>query len=213
MSRPLAAPTPPKPIATPTTWCRSSRGSTRTALCRPAIPVSSIESLTIRPRRSKCDPHRGTRRYVSDRPRRFAPSILDIVTVQSATLWPVNFPLRRSIVSRRIAMRLTQTRRGPICLYQVLDRNRQRPSARAKFAEQIAVQIVYLRANENSDPNPIAPDPAVSHDGYDLRRVGIKNDVLGKDEILSHGFASKTTGWRQSLWLRDDRAATLKTRS
>jgi hypothetical protein len=26
------------------------------------------------------------------------PSILDIVTVQSAALWPVNFPLRRSIV-------------------------------------------------------------------------------------------------------------------
>jgi hypothetical protein len=105
--------------------------------------------------------------------------------------------LRRSIVSRGKAMRPTRARRGPICLYQFLERNRQRPITRGEFAEQIAVQIKHVRANEDSDLSPVAPDPAVSNDGYDLRRFRIKNDVLGKDEILSHGFASKTTGWRE----------------
>jgi hypothetical protein len=105
--------------------------------------------------------------------------------------------LRRSIVSRGKAMRPTRAWRGPICLYQFLERNRQRPITRGEFAEQIAVEIIHLRANEDSDLSPVAPDPAVSNDGYDLRRFRIKNDVLGKDEILSHGFASKTTGWRE----------------
>ena len=80
---------------------------------------------------------------------------------------------------------------GRFALYQVLERNRQRP--RGEFAEQIAVQIIHLRANEDSDLSPVAPDPAVSNDGEDLPRVRIKNDVLSKDEILSHGF-----------WLEDD---------
>jgi hypothetical protein len=64
-------------------------------------------------------------------------------------------------------------------------------SSRGEFAEQIAVQIIHVRANEDSDPSPVAPDPAVSNDGDDLRRVRIENDVLGKDEILSHRFSSK----------------------
>jgi hypothetical protein len=110
-------------------------------------------------------------------------------------------------------MRLTRARRGPICLYEFLERNRQRPSISGELAEQIAVQIIHLRANEDSDLSSVAPDPAVSNDGYDLRRVRVKNDVLGKDETLSHGFASKTTVGGQSLRLRNDRAAMLKTRS
>ncbi len=66
--------------------------------------------------------------------------------------------------------------------------------ARGQFAEQIAVQIIHLRANEDSDPHPIAPDPAVSNHRNDLRRIRIENDVLGKDEILSHGFCLEDDG-------------------
>ena len=62
------------------------------------------------------------------------------------------------------------------------------PSTRGEFAEQIAVQIRHLRAHEDSVPALVAPDPAVSNDGDDLPRLGIENDVLGKDEILSYGF-------------------------
>jgi hypothetical protein len=57
---------------------------------------------------------------------------------------------------------------GRFALYQVFERNRQRPSTRGEFAEQIAVQIIHLRANEDSDLSPVAPDPAVSNDGEDL---------------------------------------------
>jgi hypothetical protein len=64
----------------------------------------------------------------------------------------------------------------------VLERNRQRSMARGQFAEQIAVQIIHMRANEDSDPHPVAPNPAVSNHRNDLRRIRIKNDVLGKDE-------------------------------
>ena len=102
---------------------------------------------------------------------------------------------------------------GRLTLYQILERHRQRPVARGEFAEQIAIQIIHLRANENSDPSPVPPDAAVANDGKDLSRVGIENDILGKDEILNHGFASKTMGWRQRLWLHDDSASTLKTRT
>jgi hypothetical protein len=93
---------------------------------------------------------------------------------------------------------------GRFALYQVFERNRQRPSTRGEFAEQIAVQIIHLRANVDSDLSLVAPDPAVSNDGEDLPRVRIENDVLGKDEILSYGFASKTTGWRapREYWAR-----------
>ena len=91
---------------------------------------------------------------------------------------------------------------GQFALYQVLERNRQRP--RGEFAEQIAVQIIHLRANEDSDLNPVAPDPTVSNDGHDLPRVRIENDVLGKDEILSHGVCSLTMADEQSLRLRED---------
>jgi hypothetical protein len=45
---------------------------------------------------------------------------------------------------------------GRFALYQVLERNRQRP--RGEFAEQIAVQIIHLRANEDSDLSPHSPD-------------------------------------------------------
>jgi hypothetical protein len=72
------------------------------------------------------------------------PSILDIVTMQSAAFWPANFPLRRSIVARGITTRLMRVRRGPIYPYQVLERNRQRPIA-CEFAEQIAVQVIHAR--------------------------------------------------------------------
>ena len=72
--------------------------------------------------------------------------------------------------------------------YQVLRRNRQQLGARGELAEQIAVQIIHLRANEDSDLGPVAPDRAISNDGEDLRRVRIQNDVLGKDKILSHAF-------------------------
>jgi hypothetical protein len=81
---------------------------------------------------------------------------------------------------------------GRFALYQVLERNRQRP--RGEFAEQIAVQIIHLRAHEDSDPSPVAPDRAVSNHRNDLRRVSIDNDVLGKDEILSHGFCLEDDG-------------------
>jgi hypothetical protein len=91
-------------------------------------------------------------------------------------------------------MRPTRLGVGRFALYQVLERNRQRPSPRGEFAEQIAVQIIHLLANEDSDPSPVAPDPAVSNDGEDLPRVRIENDVLGKDEILSHGFCLEDDG-------------------
>jgi hypothetical protein len=56
-----------------------------------------------------------------------------------------------------------------------------------------------LRANEDSDLSPVAPDAAISNHRNDLRGVRIENDVLGKDEILSHGFclegASKASGF------------------
>ena len=84
-------------------------------------------------------------------------------------------------------------------LYQVLERKRQRP--RGEFAEQIAVQIIHVRANEDSDPSPIAPDLAVSNDGENLPRARIENNVLGNNEIRSRGFASNTTRWRQSLFV------------
>src|ERR1700722_9208000 len=86
-------------------------------------------------------------------------------------------------------------------LYQVLKRNRQRPSALGEFAEQVAVQIIHVRVNEDSDPSPIAPDLAVSNDGDNLPRARIENNVLGNNEIRSHGFASNTTRWRQSLFV------------
>jgi hypothetical protein len=57
--------------------------------------------------------------------------------------------------------------------YQALERNRQRPIARGEFAEQITVQIVHVRANEDSDPRSVAEDPAISNDGEDLPRVRI----------------------------------------
>ena len=43
-----------------------------------------------------------------------------------------------------------------------------------------------MRANEDSDLSPVAEDPSVSNDGDALPRVRIENDVLGKDEVLSH---------------------------
>ena len=55
---------------------------------------------------------------------------------------------------------------------------------------------INVRANEDSNPSPVAPDLAVSNNGEDLGRVRIENDVLGKDEILSHESASNTRGWR-----------------
>jgi hypothetical protein len=110
-------------------------------------------------------------------------------------------------------MRLTRARPGPICLYQFLERNRQRPITRREFAEQIAVQIIHLRAYEDSDLGPVTPDPAVSNDCYDLRRFRIKNDVVGKDEIMSHCFPRRRRVGGKSLCLRDDQAATVKTRS
>ena len=64
--------------------------------------------------------------------------------------------------------------------------------ARGQFAEQIAVQIIHLRANETAILTRRAK-PAVSNHRNDLRRIRIENDVLGKDEILSWGVASKTT--------------------
>jgi hypothetical protein len=73
-----------------------------------------------------------------------------------------------------------------------------------EFAEQIAVQIIHLRANQDSDPHPVAPDPTVSNDGHDLPRVRIENDVLRKEEILSHGVCSLTVVDEQSLWFRED---------
>jgi hypothetical protein len=106
-----------------------------------------------------------------------------------------------------------RARRGPICPYQVLERNRQRPIARGEFAEQIAVQIIHVRANEDSDPSPVAPDPAISNDGEDLRSLRIDNDVLGKDEILSHGFCLEDQGVAGKASGRVTIAATLKTRS
>jgi hypothetical protein len=51
-----------------------------------------------------------------------------------------------------------------------------------------------LGTNEDSDSCPVPPDAAVANDRKDLAHVRIENDILGKDEILSHGFASKTTG-------------------
>src|SRR4029077_2658694 len=72
---------------------------------------------------------------------------------------------------------------GRFAPYQVLERNRQRPIARGEFAEQIAVQVIHVRANEDSDPSPVAPDAAVSNHRNDLRSIRIENDVLGKDEI------------------------------
>jgi hypothetical protein len=106
---------------------RSSRGSIRTSVCRPAVPIAS--------------------------------------------------PSRREA---RSAWALAPC--------QVLERNRQRSIAR-EFAEQIAVQIIHVRANEHSNPSPVAPDAAVSNLRNDLRRVRIENDVMRKDEILSHGFS------------------------
>jgi hypothetical protein len=73
-------------------------------------------------------------------------------------------------------------------LSQVLERNRQWPSARGEFAEQSAVQIMHLRANEDGDPNPVAPDPAVFERWRGPSCVRIQNDVLAKYRILSHGF-------------------------
>ncbi len=61
-----------------------------------------------------------------------------------------------------------------------------------------------MGANENSYPSPIAPDTAVANDGKDLPRVRIENDILGKDEILSHAVCLETTACEQSLWLRDE---------
>jgi hypothetical protein len=43
--------------------------------------------------------------------------------------------------------------------------------ARDEFAEQIAVQIIHVRANEDSDSRPGTPDPTVSNDSEDLPRV------------------------------------------
>jgi hypothetical protein len=51
-----------------------------------------------------------------------------------------------------------------------------------------------LGANEDSDPSPVAPDAAVSNHRNDLRRIRIKNDILGKDEILSHGCCLEDDG-------------------
>ena len=66
--------------------------------------------------------------------------------------------------------------------------------ARGQFAEQIAVQIIHLRANEDSDPHPVAPNPAVSNHRNDLRRIRIENDVLGEDKVLSHVLSLKVAG-------------------
>jgi hypothetical protein len=52
----------------------------------------------------------------------------------------------------------------------------------------------YICANKDSNPSPVAPDPAVSNDGQNLPRVRIENDILGKDEILSHGFCLEDDG-------------------
>jgi hypothetical protein len=63
-------------------------------------------------------------------------------------------------------------------------------------------------------PYPVAKDLSVSHGGDAFPRVRIENDVLGKDEVLAHVcLASKTGLGRENRQLRDDRAATLKTRS
>jgi hypothetical protein len=83
---------------------------------------------------------------------------------------------------------------GRFAPYQVLERNRQRPIARGEFAEQIAVQIIHVRANEDSDPGPVAPDATVSNHRDDLRRIRIEDNVLGKDEILTHGLPRKRRG-------------------
>jgi hypothetical protein len=82
----------------------------------------------------------------------------------------------------------------------IYERNRQRPIACGEFAEQITItiQIVHVRANEDSDPRSVAPRAAISNDGEDLPRVRIENDVLRKDEILRHGFL-EDDGSRQSL--------------
>jgi hypothetical protein len=98
---------------------------------------------------------------------------------------------------------------GRFALYQVLERNRQRPITR-EFAEQIAVQIIHLRANEDSDPGPVAPDAAISNHRNDLRRGRIGITSWAKMKSCVMGFALKG---EQSFWLRDDRAATIKTRS
>jgi hypothetical protein len=48
------------------------------------------------------------------------------------------------------------------------------------LAQQIAVQIIHVRANEDGDPRPVAEDLSVSNDGDALPRVRIENDVLAK---------------------------------
>jgi hypothetical protein len=88
------------------------------------------------------------------------PSILDIVTMQSAALWPVNFPGGAQLLRGAQLCDPRALGVGRFALYQVLERNGQRPIARNKLAKQIAVQIIHLRANENSDPGPVAPDAA-----------------------------------------------------
>jgi hypothetical protein len=102
---------------------------------------------------------------------------------------------------------------GRFTLYQFPEGNRQRPSARGELAEQIAVHIIHLRANEDSDPSPVAPDAAVSNHRNDLRRNRIENTSWAKMKSLVMVFAARRRGCRRSRWLRDDRAATVKTRS
>jgi hypothetical protein len=106
-------------------WRRSPRDSTPTAVCRPAVPVPSPSG---RCRFASDGQHvlpSGTCGDTSVIIREDStPSILEIVTVQSAALWPVNFPLRRSIVGRGILcdQRALGIRR--FALYQLLKRNR-----------------------------------------------------------------------------------------
>jgi hypothetical protein len=138
------------------------------------------------------------------------PSILAMVTIQSAALGPVNSP-GGAPLSRGHSYATNALGMSRFALYQVLERNRQRPIARSKLAEQIAVQIIHLRANENSDPIPVAPDAAVANDGEDLPGVRIENDVLGEDEILDHASCPEGDGLTgQGLSFRYHYTATLE---
>jgi hypothetical protein len=71
-------------------------------------------------------------------------------------------------------------------------------NARSAWADLPSTRFLNEIGNDpapvDSDPSPVAPDPAVSNDGEDLPRVRIENDVLGKDEILSHGFCLEDDG-------------------
>jgi hypothetical protein len=53
------------------------------------------------------------------------------------------------------------------------------------LAEQIAVQIIHLHANDNSDVSPVAPDAAVSNNGEDFPCVRIENAILDKEQVFA----------------------------